>query len=93
MYDVDIEAEACVLHCEVTNLVDEPVRLTAWVTDRDSLGYRELEFRAVSGEWFDPDGKAHDLGRNGCAEVADRYAEFIEEDLWQQIDAEHSAYA
>lgn len=59
MYDVDIEAEACVLHCEVTNLVDEPARLTAWVTDRDALGYRELEFRAVSGEWFDPDGKAH----------------------------------
>ncbi|EOA4333892.1 hypothetical protein ACH2GM_006196 [Pseudomonas aeruginosa] len=34
------------------------------------------------------DGHPSDLGRNGCAEVADRYAEFIEDDLWHQLDNE-----
>lgn len=91
MYEVVIEAESCVLHCDVTNLLDEPAHLTAWDSDREALGYRELEFRATTGEWFDPDGTTHDLGRNGCAEVADRYAEYIEEQLWHQIDAEHAA--
>lgn len=91
MYDVDIEAEACVLHCEVTSLLDEPFHLTAWANDPDALGYRELEFQAISGEWFDPDGNVHDLGQNGCAEVAERYAEYIEEELWRLVDMEHAA--
>jgi len=86
VYEVVIEAEACVLHCEVTNVVDEPAHVTTWASDREGLGYRELEFRAPSGKWFDPEGNSHNLGRNGCAEIADRYAEYIEEQLWRQID-------
>ncbi len=88
MYQVDIEAEACVLTCEITALLDEPARLSAWASDREALGYRELEFRVIAGEWFDPGGAAHDLGRNGCTEVAERYADYIEEQLWRQLDAQ-----
>lgn len=91
MYEVLVEAEASVLQCEITDLVDEQSKTGAWSSDWDAHGYRELEFRVVSGQWLDPDGTHHDLGRNGCAEVADRYAEFIEEELWHQIDAERAA--
>lgn len=93
MYEVEIDAEACVLQCEITALIDEPARVSRWSTDRDALGYRELEFRVVAGQWFDPDGHPQDLGRNGCAEVAERYAEFIEGQLWQQLEAEAQAIA
>ncbi|WP_085618728.1 MULTISPECIES: hypothetical protein [unclassified Pseudomonas] len=88
MYEVTIENEACVIQCEIIDLVVEEPRPGLWTSDWDAQGYRELEFRAVSGKWFDADGSEHDLGRNGCAEVADRYAEYIEQQLWEQIDAE-----
>lgn len=91
MYEVLVEAEASVLQCEITDLVDEQSSPAAWSSDWDAQGYRELEFRVVSGQWLDQYGAPHDLGRNGCAEVADRYAEFIEEELWHQIDAERAA--
>lgn len=88
MYEVDIEAEACVLQCEVTMLVNDPPHPGALSSDWDAEGYRELEFRVVAGLWIDPQGKSVDLGQNGCAEVAERYAEYIEEQLWRQLDAE-----
>ena len=80
MYEVAVDGEASVLQCEIANLVDEQPRPGAWSSDWDAQGYRELEFRVISGQWPDPDGGPHDLGRNGCAEIADRYAEFIEEE-------------
>ena len=45
----------------------------------------------VSGQWLDPVGTQHDLGKNRCAEVAERYAELIENELWHLIDAERPA--
>lgn len=91
MYEVVVEGEASVLQCEITDLVDEQPRPGVWSSDWDAQGYREMEFRVVSGQWFDQDGNPHDLGKNGCAEIADRYAEFIEEELWHQIDSESAA--
>jgi len=91
VYEVLVEGEASVLQCEITDLVDEQPHPGAWSSDWDAQGYRELQFRVISGQWLDPDGKPHDLGKNGCAEVADRYAEFIEDELWHQIDAERAA--
>lgn len=89
MYEVAIEAEACVIQCEITELVVEDAHRGAWSSDWDARGYRELEFRAVSGVAYDADGHATALGQNGCAEVVERYAEFIEEELWRQLDTEN----
>ncbi|MGF6282288.1 hypothetical protein ABH908_000228 [Pseudomonas frederiksbergensis] len=87
MYEVTIEAEACVLQCEVTSMLVAEASPSAWSSDWDAEGYRELEFQVLSGIVFDEQGEPSDLGRNGCAEMADRYAEFIEEQIWQQYDA------
>ncbi|WP_409280207.1 hypothetical protein [Pseudomonas sp. KCJK8751] len=37
---------------------------------------------------YDTEGHPSDLGRNGCAELVERYAEFIEDELWMQLDGE-----
>ena len=90
MYEVVIEAEGCVIQCEITDLVLSDPTPGIWSSDWDAQGYRELEFRVVSGTAYDENGAETDLGRNGCAEVADRYAEQIEEDIWRQVDAERA---
>lgn len=84
MYEVAIEAEACVLQCEITDLVIEAERPGAWTSDWDARGYCELEFRVVSGVVYDELGQASDLGRNGCAALAERYGEYIEEQILRQ---------
>lgn len=86
MYEVTIEA--FVLQCEITELVDVEPNPATWTSDWDAQGYRELEFRVVSGVVYDENEVPSDLGRNGCAELAERYAEFIESELWRQIDAD-----
>ena len=86
MYEVTIEA--FVLQCEITELVDVEPNPATWTSDCDAQGYRELEFRVVSGVVYDENEVPSDLGRNGCAELAERYAEFIESELWRQIDAD-----
>lgn len=45
----------------------------------------ELEFEVVSGVIEDEDGNEEDLGRNGCAAVAEQYAEEIEQKLMDQL--------
>jgi len=87
VYEVDIEAEACVLQCEITTMVVADAHPSLWTSDWDAEGYREMEFRVVSGITFDPNGEESDLGRNGCAAIAERYGEYIEERLWRQYDA------
>ena len=71
-----------VTHCEVV----EPDYRCRDSAD-DYYGYSELEFTVASGIVFDEDGNDTDLGRNGCAAVADEHAELIEELLWKAIDA------
>jgi len=46
-----------------------------------------MEFRVVSAQVYDENGEATELGRNGCAALAEQYGELIEEELWRQIEA------
>lgn len=57
----------------------------------DYYGYREMEFEVVSGSVFDEDGNETELGRNGCAGVAEQYAEDIEDRLWTLIEKKREA--
>ena len=59
MYEVVIEAEACVLQCEVTDMVISEANPWAWSSDWDAQGYRELEFRVVSGVAYDAVSYTH----------------------------------
>lgn len=85
MYDVNLDQYA--LQCEITELLDVPPDPWAKTSDWDAFGYREIEFRVVSAQVYDENGKATELGRNGCAALAEQYAELIEEELWRQIEA------
>ncbi|MCY1412806.1 hypothetical protein D9M71_282240 [compost metagenome] len=84
-YEVIIEE--FVLQCEIKHLEDVKPNRNSWDSDWDFFGYREMEFTVVSGTTYD-DGVPMDLGRNGCAAAAERYAEQIEELLWEQVDAD-----
>ncbi|PMY79851.1 hypothetical protein C1X72_17765 [Pseudomonas sp. FW306-2-2C-D06B] len=88
VYEVHIDAESCVIQCEILDVIEAEPNPGIWTSDWDAQGYRELEFRVVSGVAYDTEGHPSDLGRNGCAELVDRYAEFIEDELWMQLDAE-----
>lgn len=83
-----IELDEYVLQVEITDLTDIKPDPTSWASPEDYYGCRELEFSVVSGEVYDEDGNATDLGRNGCAAVSEMHAELIEELLWQIIDGE-----
>lgn len=83
-----IELDEYVLQVEITDLTDIPPNPSSWDSQEDYYGCRELEFSVISGEVYDEDGNATDLGRNGCAAVAERHAELIEEKLWQIVDGE-----
>lgn len=73
------------LEVEITSLTVVKGNSSTWDSDLDYYGYREMEFEVVAGTEFDEDGNDTPLGRNGCAEVAERYAEAIEEKLWNQL--------
>lgn len=79
-YELQVE----ITHCKVV-----PGDLSTWTSDYDYYGYVEMEFEVVSGLIYDEDGdNPQDLGRNGCASVAEMYAEEIEQQLWIQLEAE-----
>lgn len=59
-----------------------------WSSDWDYYGYREMEFYVISGLVYDEDENTEDLGANGCAAVAEKYAEDIERELWCQLENE-----
>ena len=77
--------EQYTLEVEITSCVDVPGDSNTWDSDWDYYGYREMEFEVVSGVEYDEDGNETELGRNGCAAVAEQYAEAIEEKLWEQL--------
>ena len=88
-FEIDLEEYLLsveVTHCEVV----EPDYRCRDSAD-DYYGYSELEFTITSGTVFDEDGNQTELGRNGCAAVADEHAERIEELLWQQIEIKREA--
>lgn len=77
------------LQVEITRCLVVPPNPHTWDSDYDYYGYQEMEFEVVSGLVYDENGdNPADLGRNGCAAVAEQYAEQIEEQLWTQLDAE-----
>ncbi|WP_454911152.1 hypothetical protein [Stutzerimonas chloritidismutans] len=83
----EIDLDEYLLSVEVTHCaVVEPDYRCRDSAD-DYYGYSELEFTITSGTVFDEDGNQTELGRNGCAAVADEHAERIEELLWTEIDA------
>jgi len=83
----EIIVEEFSLQVEITDLTDTPPNPSSWESPADYYGCRELEFSVVSGRSFDEEGKVTELGANGCAAAADLHAEYIEEQLWQIIDA------
>lgn len=76
------------LEVEITSCVSVAPNHSTWDSDLDYYGYREMEFEVVSGLVEDEDGNQADLGRNGCAAVAEQYAEEIEQKLWDQLEDE-----
>lgn len=83
-----IDLDEYVLEVEITMLIDTPPDPSCRDSDWDFYGCREMEFSVVSGKVFDEDGNESDIGRNGCAAVAEMHAELIEEMLWKIVDAE-----
>lgn len=84
----EIDLDEYRLAVEVTHCADVKPDPNCRDSDYDFYGYRELEFEVVSGVVTDEDGTETDLGRNGCAALAEQYAELIERLLWQEIDEE-----
>lgn len=76
------------LEVEITSCVSVAPNHSTWDSDWDYYGYREMEFEVVSGLVEDEDGNQTDLDRNGCAAVAEKYAEEIEQKLWDQLEDE-----
>lgn len=83
-YTVSIEEYE--LKINITHMEGSEGNRNTWSSDWDYYGYREMEFEVISGLIYDEDGKAEDLGRNGCAAVAEKYAEDIEAELWIQVE-------
>ncbi|RJG10960.1 hypothetical protein D3879_14880 [Pseudomonas cavernicola] len=83
-----IEVDEYQLEVEITSVIDTPPDSSSWASPDDYYGCRELEFSVVSGVIYDEDGNTADLGRNGCAAVAELHAELIEELLWRVVDAQ-----
>lgn len=77
--------EQYTLEVEITSLTVVKGNSSTWDSDWDYYGYREMEFEVVSGIAEDEDGNETDLGRNGCAAVAEQYAEEIEQKLWEEL--------
>lgn len=87
-YTVSIEQYE--LTVKITHMDGCEGNRNTWDSDADYYGWREMEFEVVSGLVYDEDGNAEDLGRNGCAAVAEQYAEDIEQELWTRVDADRA---
>ena len=83
--------EQYTLEVEITSCVSVAPNPSTWDSDWDYYGYREMEFEVISGSVFDEDGNETELGRNGCAGVAEQYAEDIEDRLWTLIEEKREA--
>lgn len=87
----EIDLDEYRLAVEVTHCLDVKPDYRSWGSADDYYGYREMEFEVISGSVFDEDGNETELGRNGCAGVAEQYAEDIEERLWTLIEKKREA--
>jgi len=89
IFEIDLDEYR--LAVEVTHCLDVKPDYRSWDSDWDYYGYREMEFEVISGSVFDEDGNETELGRNGCAGVAEQYAEDIEDRLWTLIEEKREA--
>lgn len=87
----EIDLDEYRLAVEVTHCLDVKPDYRSWGSADDYYGYREMEFEVISGSVFDEDGNETELGRNGCAGVAEQYAEDIEDRLWTLIEKKREA--
>jgi len=87
----EIDLDEYRLAVEVTHCLDVQPDYRSWGSSDDYYGYREMEFEVISGSVFDEDGNETELGRNGCAGVAEQYAEDIEDRLWTLIEEKREA--
>ncbi|MDH0157322.1 hypothetical protein [Stutzerimonas stutzeri] len=87
----EIDLDEYRLAVEVTHCLDVKPDYRSWDSADDYYGYREMEFEVISGSVFDEDGNETELGRNGCAGVAEQYAEDIEDRLWTLIEKKREA--
>lgn len=77
------------LEVEITSCTSVAPNHSTWDSDWDYYGYQEMEFEVLSGLVYDEDGdNPQELGRNGCAAVAEQYSEEIEQKLWDQLAEE-----
>ena len=87
----EIDLDEYLLSVEVTHCAVVEPDYRCRDSDWDYYGYREMEFEVISGSVFDEDGNETELGRNGCAGVAEQYAEDIEDRLWTLIEEKREA--
>ncbi|MBF8692393.1 MULTISPECIES: hypothetical protein [Pseudomonas] len=89
----EVIVEEYVLQCVITYSNSVKGDPTSWASPDDFYGYREMEFEVVSGNTYDDEGNPVDLGKNGCAAAAEKYAEEIEEILWEYLEDKAAAEA
>ena len=90
-YEVIIEE--FVLQCDISSVVIVKGNPSSWASPEDYHGYREMEFEIIAGHTYDEEGNPVDLGKNGCAAVAERLAEEIENELWDFYEDEAACAA
>lgn len=70
---------------EITSCVSVAPNSSTWASDWDYYGYREMEFEVTGGAEFDEDGNSTELSKARCAELAEQYADTIEDNLWNHL--------
>ena len=83
----EVIVEGFVLQVEVTHCENTPPCPSSWDSDWDAQGYRELEFKLVSGICYDEDGARMDVERHLLPLLAHQHYTPITIALWVEIDA------
>lgn len=84
--------EQYTLEVEITSLTVVKGNSSTWDSDWDYYGYREMEFEVLGAVEYDEDGDSVELSKERCAELAERFADTIEEKLWDQLADEADDY-
>ena len=77
--------EQYTLEVEITSMTVVKGDSSTWDSGWDYYGYREMEFEVVAGTEFDEDGNSTELSKARCAELAEQYADTIEDNLWNHL--------
>ena len=77
---------------EISSVTNVAPNSSSWDSDWDYYGYREMEFEVLGAVEYDEDGDSVELSKERCAELAERFADTIEEKLWDQLADEADDY-